>query len=286
MTRRTWVERAFTRDLSERFFLRWHMTLIMASVILSGVLSSRLLLAFGMTSLQLRYVLAVLVSYAVFFGLIRLWILYVLVLARQSGGSGDVDVGGDVPSVGGGSGGGDSRGADTPFHGGGGQFGGAGASGSYAAGDPPSPAVPAAGDPPSPIVYVHWPAARSYGGTSRGSSGGGGGWSIDGDDDNRLLIAIALVALFSTICGAGIYLIWESPVMMTEAAFQAALACGVVKKSKKLAVEPWESGVFRATWKPFAAVLAAAGTFGFVASAYCPDALKLSEVLSRCVLKH
>ena len=38
-----------------------------------------------------------------------------------------------------------------------------------------------------------------------------------------------------------------SPTIISEAAFQVALASGVVKASRKLASGDWESSVFRAT---------------------------------------
>src|SRR5512140_3211392 len=59
------------------FLVRFHMSLILAAVTASGVLSSNLLLVMGVHSLRLRYPIAVLISYGVFLGLIRVWLWYV-----------------------------------------------------------------------------------------------------------------------------------------------------------------------------------------------------------------
>jgi hypothetical protein len=60
----------------QRFFVRWHMSLIMAGVVLSGVGVSRALLALGLRSLPLRWLLVLSFGYLVFFVLVRLWMAY------------------------------------------------------------------------------------------------------------------------------------------------------------------------------------------------------------------
>src|ERR1022692_5035253 len=66
------------RRIAHDYFVRFHMTVILAAVISSGVLSSKCLLELGV-SLRFRYPLAVLASYAVFLLLVRIWIWYVSV---------------------------------------------------------------------------------------------------------------------------------------------------------------------------------------------------------------
>jgi len=65
------------RRLGQRFFVRWHMSLILAGVVLAGLGASRVLLALGVRSLPLRWLLVLAFAYGVFFVLVRLWMAYV-----------------------------------------------------------------------------------------------------------------------------------------------------------------------------------------------------------------
>src|SRR6185369_11552665 len=80
----------FKQRLLHGYFVRIHMSLILAAVTASGVLTSKLLLMAGVVSLRFRYPVAVLCSYLVFLGLVRIWIWYVCRrrAASQSSGSG------------------------------------------------------------------------------------------------------------------------------------------------------------------------------------------------------
>ena len=114
-----------------RYFVRIHMTLILSAVIASGVLSSKLMLMAGMHSLRLRYPLAVLASYLVFLGLIRVWIWYISLRTLGMAGVGDLGLGNVDVSGGGGGGWGGGFGGGTgggSFRFGGGDSGGGGAS--------------------------------------------------------------------------------------------------------------------------------------------------------------
>jgi hypothetical protein len=71
------VIKRVTRD----FFVRWHTTLIFVGVVLSGVVASKLLLVTGLRWMALRYLVAVICSYLIFFLLVRLWLAYIM-LAR------------------------------------------------------------------------------------------------------------------------------------------------------------------------------------------------------------
>jgi hypothetical protein len=63
--------------LGQRFFVRWHMSLILAGVVLAGLGASRALLALGVRSLPVRWLLVLGIAYLVFFVLVRLWMAYV-----------------------------------------------------------------------------------------------------------------------------------------------------------------------------------------------------------------
>lgn len=90
----------FKRRLLRRYFVRFHMALMLLAVIASGVLASRLLLGTGLNQPILRYPLSVLMSYCVFLGLVRIWIWFVIT-NRSAGvpdiaGDGAADFAGDV----------------------------------------------------------------------------------------------------------------------------------------------------------------------------------------------
>src|ERR1039457_3581383 len=87
------------RRIAHDYFVRFHMTVILAAVISSGVLASKCLMELGV-SLRFRYPIAVLASYLVFLLLIRVWIWYVTVHSLAAFELGNVNFGG---SGGGGS---------------------------------------------------------------------------------------------------------------------------------------------------------------------------------------
>ncbi len=66
------------RSIAHDYFCRFHMVVILAAVISSGVLASKGLMELGV-SLGYRYPIAVAVSYVVFLLLVRVWIWYVSV---------------------------------------------------------------------------------------------------------------------------------------------------------------------------------------------------------------
>jgi hypothetical protein len=124
------------RRIAHDYFVRFHMSVILAAVISSGVLASKCLMALGV-SLGFRYPIAVLTSYLVFLGLVRVWIWYVSVRAAAAFQLANLDLGGSSGSggslsfggIGGGSGGSGSGGGFSGF--GGGTSGGGGASSSW-----------------------------------------------------------------------------------------------------------------------------------------------------------
>jgi len=251
------LHEAVTRRISQRFFVRWHMAAILACVLLSGVVVSALLLWLGLASMPWRYMLAVAGSYLVFFALIRLWLLYV------SRGAGAMVPGVDLGDLGNAGVGFPSwRGSGSGFRPGGGRFGGGGASAGF---DGPS------GGGTSGSLSV---------GSSGGSGSGGGG--LDLDDGWLVLLAFAVFLL--AVTGAGLYLVYQAPHILGEAAFQVALATSLHRAAKRAVTLGWTGSVLWSTWIPFSVVLVMAGIFGAVAQHYCPTTRKITEVLFLCVL--
>jgi hypothetical protein len=248
----------FTGRLAARFFIRFHMGLIFAGTVATAVVVSRLLLAAGVQSLLLRYALTVIGAYALFFVLVRVWIAYV---ARV----GPRDVGLDLPDVIPTGGGGASG-----FQPGGGLSGGAGASGSFGDG----------GDVP---VFRSLAEAGS-GGADGGSVGGGrgsGDW-FSFDLDDGIVLVIALLLLVSVLGGTAIWLIWQAPVILPEAAFEALLASGLIKAARRGEARGWARGVLKSTVIPFVLVLAAASFVGWAGQRVCPPATRLTDVVRIC----
>jgi hypothetical protein len=67
------------RRILKQYFVRLHMGLILAATTASGLIASKALLEAGIGSVPIRYPLAVLVAYALFLGMTRLWIRYAMV---------------------------------------------------------------------------------------------------------------------------------------------------------------------------------------------------------------
>ena len=259
----------FKRRFPERFLVRFHMTLLLLGVCASGVLASKLLLELGLRSMLQRYLVAVCVSYAVFFFLMRIWLWYVGASSKNDSAVPDLDVGDaldlgqmSVDVVPGGAG--MDNVADGALSGTGGDFGGGGATDMW-------------GDASTAPVPVRSSAASSVHG---GSSGKSGGWGFDFDVGDEAIVLIALALLLLVIFGAGAYLVYAAPEILSEAAFQALLAAGLIKASRKISRQGWIGSVLRATCVPFLVVLLMTAVFGWVAQKHYPHAARLADIFN------
>jgi hypothetical protein len=262
------------------------MALILLTVMLSGIVASKLLLLLGLTSLPLRYGLAVLAAYALFIALVKLWLVCVrfamtgvtpTVRGSSAGASFDVDPGS-------GSGGNWFSGFRG---GGGGRFGGGGASGSFGSAEPQVAPVSSFSSNTS-ITSASTGGSGGSGGSSGGSwfRGGGGGFSLDLDDG--FIIVVAFAIFVAVVAVAGGWVIYDAPHMFGEAAFQFFLASGLLRGARALRSEGWAGGwtgvVIRRTVIPLLIVGAVAVGFGHVAQKHCPGAHTVVEVFRACVL--
>lgn len=247
----------FSTALKRRFFLRVHMFVIVGGTVAVGLLVTKILLITHERNLAFRYGFAVIVSFAAFLGFIKIWLFYVARCVRKKARGGGGDVWLDVVDF---DGGGISAGGGPHFEtGGGSSFGGGGASGSW--GEPA--AAPA--------------QASSSSGSSSFSLG-----DIGCDDEFGIVILVALLVL--AIAFAALYVIWAAPAILSEAAFQGALAAALTRRAKKISSGSWIGSVFRATVIPFLIVLALAVTLGSYAQKRCPSAMRMREAL-HCVAK-
>jgi len=249
------------RTIVARHAVRLHLALILAACFGAGLLATKLLLNAGVGSMLLRYPVALIAAYAVFLGGIRLWLAYAGYGGGRWGAQGSsvrrhgADWLGNLPDVAtssGRAGGGELRG--------GGNFGGAGASADFAD-------ASAGGDSQVPAAGL------------LSSFRGKGGGSFDLGDDGWVLVA--LVAVAAAVLGAGVYLIYMAPTVLSDAAFAALLSGGLVRSTRRIGAGGWVGSVVRDTWIPFAVVFALTMVFAAVAHHYHPDARTVHELIRK-----
>jgi len=239
----------FKKWLINRFSLRGHMFVILICTALSGVTINWILFQFNISAILLRYPVAVIISYLIFFLLIKIWLEIIIPShpertniknAQQPAGGHyfGSNIGSSLSNTH------LSISPSTVTKGGGGTFAGAGASSAW-------------GD-----------EAPSLKGMSVGKGGGG--------KDGMALIAAGLLII--AIIGGAIYCIWCSPIILSEAALQTAMASGLIHHTKKIQAIGWEDSVFKKTAIPFAIVFGFAFLFGWVVHLNCPQNTTASQV--------
>lgn len=233
---------------------RVQLSILLAITASFAFLFSAVMLRVGVTSMAVRYPVAVVVGYGVFLLLLRIW-----VWLQSDEPIGSIDVPADVliPNI-------DLPGgavADRFSFGGGGDFAGAGAGGSFSDVDAPSPA---------PVMF----AAGSSG--TPGSGGGPSLGSIDVDlDDGWALVIVALVLL--VVLGALVYVVYIAPVLMAELIIDAAIVTSLYKPTKNIERRYWLLTALRKTAIPAVIVAALFGTAGFVMQSAEPTAKTVGE---------
>lgn len=284
----------FSRDsakryLVQRFYTRFHMTLILMSAGLAAMLCNWVLLHVGVGKMWMRYPFAIALSYLTFLTGIWLWLRYMGFCQTNTNNSSpprspantivdDVDlsnmslagnfggrVGGVIPT-------------ETPdaFQGSGGSFDSGGASGDwqgYLNNATPSQAMMAS------AMNNATPDESSAGGLKEAISNfGNASGFADLDGEGAVVIAAALLLIGSVLLLSG-YIVWFAPDIFGEAVFGATLASGLAHAAKHHHEEGWVMGVVRMTWVPFAIVLVLAMAFAILAAAYFPEADTLRQTL-------
>jgi len=239
------------------------MLAILLATTLSGALFSKVLLMCTIADFRIRYPLSVLASYLVFFFCVKLWLFCI----SPSKSKKTIALNGlDLPSPSGrGSGGG-----GTPlFRAGGGQFSGAGASGSLEGHDA---AIVETG-----ILSEAQPAPVSGGSSGVGDIVGDGLGAL-GDDDITVAV-IVLAVLVATIFFSAVYVLYNAPAILSEAAFQGFLAASLIRRTRAMSDHSWLGSVFKMTWVPFAVTTVVAFLCGVVLHRYFPEAARLVDIL-------
>jgi hypothetical protein len=261
----------FKQKLTARFAVRLHVALILSACFAVGLAVTKLLLMAGVSTMWIRYAVALFVAYLAFLLGVRIWLAYAgfdrrILPSRRSGVQGGVD----LPTFGGGGGGGGSGSSvELPgFRGGGGGSGGGGASARFGGG-----ALSADSSSSSQALAL---SSSQGGGASGGRSGGGGGGFDLGDDGWVLLLLIALVA---AVAGAVVWIIYAAPTILADAAFAGMLSAGLVRSTRHITSGGWIASVVGHTWFAFAAVFVLAVAFALVAQNHYPEARTLADVV-------
>ena len=266
----------FTERFKRRHSLRFHMSLILLATVCSGFLATRIMLALHLENMMLRYPLAVICAYLVFFISVKLWLKYVApspVTQKAHSNSPDMlDVLPDMPISG------PSNGfirVGEAFRGGGGGFDGGGASGSFRE---------------AGAVFTDSSTDMLSGGIDAGGGIGdavgdvaGEAVSALGDEGGIVAVVIfaVLAAIMAVVVGAGVYLVYEAPFILSEAAFEFILAAGLVRGTRRIDSADWMGSVFKTTGIPFSVTLALALLAGYLMHFYFPDVTRISELFSR-----
>lgn len=256
-----WTRDRVKRYLVQRFYTRFHMSLILTSSALAAMLVNWLLLHGGVGAMWLRYPLALGIAYLAFLAGVWLWLRYVG-LGQDTDTPNSHTTHLDIPDILPGSGGNTGHlELPAPRIGGGG-FGGGGASSSWAEGESVS-----ALSLPSSVEAA-----------SASDSGFKLGDFVDLDGEGLVVVALALLLIAAVFLVSG-YVIWFAPDILGEAAFGALLAGGLAKRAKHQDDDGWVTGVVKKTWWPFAVVLALALAFAFFAAANYPQAKTFRETV-------
>ena len=245
---------------------RLQMSLILFVTGLAGFLASYALLHAGVSRMWLRYPVAVLLAYAVFLLLLRLWLFYQQRRGRESSANFDLsgvdgaslDLSADIGGA-----------FNDAAFGGGGDFAGAGAGGGWGA--PDTGCVGAA-------------APESFVGGGGGSGGGGGGSGLlDGldvgiDGDEGCLFVVALVLLIVGGLLASLYVVYLAPALLAEILVDGLLVSGLYRRVKDPVPGNWLLGAVRRTLVPVLLTLVCFIAAGYLLKYIANEAHTIREV--------
>jgi hypothetical protein len=248
---------AIRAQLQRRASPRLHMSALIAATGVAGLVASWAMLRAELTSMAVRYPLAVAAAYAVFLALVGLWLRrFRLRRDRRPDDGGDVHL--DLIEV--------PLGemlrpaAEAPTFAGfgrGGGFSGGGSSGTW--GD-------AAGAPTAPLRAA-----------PRGGGGGGKGWDIDLDDDALWLIVVALVVV--AVLSVAAYVVYTAPVLFAELLLDAGLAAGLYGRLSRGEPRAWLRTAVRGTIVPAALAVLLLGVAGYALGRVAPGAASIGRVV-------
>jgi len=267
----------FTERFKKRHSLRFHMLLILMATVCSGFLATKLLLGLHMENVMLRYPLAVIFAYLIFFISVKLWLKYITPQpAVQKAHNNSLDAGDFLPDTPISFSSDGAASAGEIFHGGGGAFDGGGVTDSF--GETGNAFADS-----NPDIFS--------GGIDTGGGIGDAVGDVAGDvvsgalgDEGGVVAVVVfsvLAAIMAVMVGAGVYLVYEAPFILSEAAFEFILAAGLIRGTKRIDSADWMGSVFKTTSIPFVVTLALAILAGYLMHHYFPNVTRISELISR-----
>ena len=232
------------RRLQRKSYPRIHATLILLLTGLAGFLVSFILLRLGVSAMWLRYPFAILVAYGVFLILLRVW----LSLSRPR--EWDVfEVVEDTVEV-------VSESAEDSGFGGGADFSGGGAGGSW--GETVSTVTTSRSS-----VSTFTPAKSS-------------GFSFDLDLDDGIWVLIVIVVLLAAAIAA-LYVVYIAPVLLAEILLDGVLLAALYKNVKTIEHRHWLRSAVRRTALPAAFIVVFFMIAGFAMQRVAPEARSIGE---------
>lgn len=240
------------QHLLRKSYPRLHASLILLLTGLAGFLVSFALLRLGVSSMWLRYPVAIAVAYGVFLLLLRVW----LWLNRPDEFNVDwVEETIDVVTS-------DGVKSVDPGFGGGADFAGAGAGGSW-------------GESVSTVT-----TSRSLSTVSPAKGSGSSGFNFDLDLEDAWLIVIAIIALLAAAIAA-LYIVYIAPALLAEILLDGVLMAGLYKRVKTIDHRHWLRAALRKTALPAVLVALFFAVAGFAMQKAVPGARSIGEVWQR-----
>lgn len=236
---------------------RLHMSAIVALTGASGFVASFAMLAAGVETMWLRYVCAVLISYAVFLLLLWFWLRWRGVEVPDAGTL-DSRASSEMQS--------DEGACDWLPQGG--QSGGGGASADFDAVDghptlvPMHSALVSEADPRGPFDGMELVPALG-----------------DADEALPLVAIMALVLLAIGLASAAFWIIGSAPVFLAELLVDAALVGGLYKRVHRIRGDRWWITAMRRTLWVFVLVAFVLGGVGAFVQHQVPDAVSIGDML-------
>ena len=217
---------------------RLQMLLLVTITGAAGFVASYALLRLGLTEMWLRYLAAFGLAYLVFLALL------------PSRGSGCHDA----------------------FAGQGGQFSGAGASGSFDS----SQAAGQGGSSAFEATRLDTAATAEPNGAA--SIGDGLGGIADADE---LAIPLAVLGLLLAFALSSLWIVYSAPILFAELLVDGALAASLYHRLRGIDARHWIETAVRRTAMPFAAAAVVTALIGFGMAQYAPGAHSVGDVLAQ-----
>lgn len=106
----------------------------------------------------------------------------------------------------------------------------------------------------------------------------GSGIDFDFDFGEGCVLVFGLLLILAIVF-AGFYVFWAGPAILAEAAFEAALASALIRRTKQMDAPGWVGSVVRRTMLPFLCVLGLSVGIGFFAQRACPESIKIVHAI-------